>query len=399
MKRVVLIVLDSVGIGALPDATTYGDVGANTLGSVARKSSNFSLPNMQKLGLGNIEDIDYIESEKEPMGSFGRLAEKSSGKDTTTGHWEIAGVKLDNPFPVYENGFPEEIIKEFEERIGTKTLGNFAASGTKIIEELGSEHENTGYPIVYTSADSVFQIAAHENVISIDRLYEMCQIARELLTGEHGVGRVIARPFEGKKGNYRRTSRRKDFSIKPTQKTMLDIIKEENFFVKAVGKIDDIFASQGITHSVHTHGNMEGVDKTVEYMKEDFEGLIFTNLVDFDMLFGHRNDVDGYAKALMDFDNRLPELLASLKRDDVLIITADHGCDPAFEGTDHTREYVPLLVYGDQIKAGINLKTGETFGDIATTILDILGIRKTVVGTSFFSKINKSVCVQDEDPH
>lgn len=399
MKRVVLIVLDSVGIGSLPDASTYGDVGANTLGSVARKSSNFSLPNMQKLGLGNIEGIDYIESEKEPMGSFGRLAEKSSGKDTTTGHWEIAGIKLDKPFPVYENGFPESIIKEFEEQIGTKTLGNYAASGTKIIEELGSEHENTGYPIVYTSADSVFQIAAHENVIPIDRLYEMCKIARELLNGEHGVGRVIARPFEGKKGNYKRTTRRKDFSIKPTQKTMLDIIKEENLFVKAVGKIDDIFASQGITHSVHTNGNMEGVDKTIDYIKEDFEGLIFTNLVDFDMLYGHRNDVDGYAKALMGFDNRLPELLGSLKRDDILMITADHGCDPDFEGTDHTREYVPLLVYGFQIKSGINLKTGETFGDIAATILDILGIRKTVVGTSFFSKINKSVCVQDEDQH
>lgn len=365
MKRVVLIVLDSVGIGYLPDAKNYGDEGANTLGTIANKVSNLLLPNMQKLGLGNIDGVDFIDGEKNLIGSFGRLKEKSFGKDTTTGHWEIAGIELSSAFPVYENGFPDEIIREFEEKIGTKTLGNYPASGTKIIEDLGKEHEKTGYPIVYTSADSVFQIAAHEKVIPIERLYEMCQIAREILIGDHAVGRVIARPFEGEEGNYKRTDNRKDFSLKPNEETMLDYLKEEGLFVKAVGKIEDIFASKGITHSVHTHGNMDGVDKTLDYMKEDFKGLIFTNLVDFDMLYGHRNDVEGYAKALMDFDNRLPELISSMNKDDVLMITADHGFDPGFEGTDHTREYVPLLVYGDEIESGVNLQTLETFGDIA----------------------------------
>jgi phosphopentomutase len=383
MKRVVLIVLDSVGMGELPDAVQYGDLGANTLGNIVKQIPSFALPNMEQYGLWNIDGMIGVEAYKNPRGSFGRLMEKSAGKDTTTGHWEIAGVKLSKPFPVYPHGFPSKILETFEKNIGTKTLGNIPASGTEIIKSLGEEHVKTGYPIVYTSADSVFQIAAHEGVIPIEKLYEMCYIARGILSGEHAVGRVIARPFEGEVGAFKRTNRRRDFSLKPFGKTMLDHIQEENLLVKAVGKIKDIFGGQGITHAVHTHGNMDGVDKTLDYLKEDFGGLIFTNLVDFDMTYGHRNDVEGYAKALMEFDARLPEILGSLKADDLLMITADHGCDPTYPGTDHTREYVPLIVVGDGVKQGINIGTRETFSDLAGTILEYLGIQKTVAGESF----------------
>lgn len=387
MKRAAIIVMDSVGIGELPDAEKYGDKGSNTLGNIATRINNFSLPNLEELGLGNIDGIKGIKSVKIPKGSYGRMAEKSAGKDTTTGHWEIAGIILDRPFPVYPNGFPDEIIKEFEKRINRGVLGNKAASGTEIIKELGQEHVNTGYPIVYTSADSVFQIAAHEDVIPVERLYEMCEIARELLKGEHAVGRVIARPFIGENGNYTRTDRRRDFSLKPVKKTVLDFISEHGKEVKAVGKIEDIFSGQGITEAVHTHSNMDGVDKTLEFMKQDFEGVIFTNLVDFDMLYGHRNDVKGYAEALVEFDKRVPEILKYLKPDDILFITADHGCDPTTQSTDHSREYVPILITGKKVKKNVNLGTRGTYADIAATVADFFNIKAEVEGISFLKEI------------
>ncbi|NLY17853.1 MAG: phosphopentomutase, partial [Clostridiaceae bacterium] len=302
-------------------------------------------------------------------------------------HWEIAGIILEKPFPVYPDGFPEDLIKEFERRINRGTLGNKPASGTVIIQELGDEHVKTGYPIVYTSADSVFQIAAHEDVIPIDEQYEICRTARRMLRGEHGVGRVIARPFTGKSGNYTRIDRRKDFSIEPPKKTVLNYLEESGFEVRAVGKIEDIFSGSGITKSVHTGSNTEGIEQTLDWMKDDFEGLLFTNLVDFDMLYGHRNNIEGYAKALMEFDDRLPGILSRLKNDDILIITADHGCDPSTASTDHSREYVPLLVAGQKIKKGVNLHTRSTFSDVAKTVAEYFGIENDLCGESFLSRI------------
>jgi len=387
MKRAVIIVLDSVGIGELPDAAKYGDTGSNTLGNIAASLDGFSLPNLESLGLGNIDDIKGFKKQNKPLGSYGRMAERSAGKDTTTGHWEIAGIILDKPFPVYPNGFPDEVIEEFEKRINTKIIGNYPASGTEIIKELGQQHVSTGYPIVYTSADSVFQIAAHEEIIPIEKLYEMCMVAREILKGDHAVGRVIARPFTGKDGNFVRTDRRRDFSLKPISKTMLDFACDKGLSVKAVGKIKDIFSNQGITHSVHTHDNMDGVDQTIKYLKEEFEGIVFANLVDFDMIYGHRNNVEGYANALIQFDNRLPEILWELKPDDLLIITADHGCDPTTESTDHSREYVPLLVYGNKIKSGINLGTRSTYADVAATVSEFLGTEAPQNGISFLKDV------------
>ncbi len=387
MKRVIIIVLDSVGIGELPDASAYGDVGSNTLGSIAANIKGFALPNMEKLGLGRIAGVSGFKAEKEPSGCFGKMAERSAGKDTTTGHWELAGITLDKPFPVYPQGFPEDVIHRFENAIGTKTLGNYPASGTEIIKVLGQQHIMTGYPIVYTSADSVFQIAAHEEIISIERQYEICRTAREILTGEHSVGRVIARPFTGKEGNFTRTANRRDFSLKPPVKTILDYVKDAGMEVKAVGKIEDIFAGQGITEAVHIQGNMDGVDKTLEFMQKSFDGLIFTNLVDFDMQFGHRNDVEGYAKALIEFDNRIPEIISRMDQGDILVITADHGCDPSTESTDHSREYVPLLVYGSSIRKGINLGIRRTFADLAQTIARILGTDGEFNAASFHEEL------------
>ncbi|HPD01071.1 MAG TPA: phosphopentomutase [Acetivibrio sp.] len=387
MKRAIIIVLDSVGIGELPDAQKYGDKGSNTLGNIAANIPGFSLPNLESLGLGNIDNIKGIKLAENPIGCYGRMAERSAGKDTTTGHWEIAGIIMDRPFPVYPDGFPPEIIDKFEKSINTKIIGNFAASGTEIINMLGDKHVKTGYPIVYTSADSVFQIAAHEEIIPVQRLYEMCEIARSILTGEHAVGRVIARPFAGKSGEYKRTDRRRDFSLDPIGKTVLDYVKETGYEVKAVGKIEDIFNKKGITDAVHIHDNMDGVDKTLQYMKEDFEGILFTNLVDFDMLYGHRNDIEGYAKALMEFDGRVTEILSCLKDDDILFITADHGCDPSTESTDHSREYVPLIVYGKNLKRGINIGTRSTFSDIAQTVAQYLGIDAGFKATSFLEQI------------
>ncbi|WP_149677712.1 phosphopentomutase [Thermoclostridium caenicola] len=392
MKRAIIIVLDSVGIGEQPDAGLYGDEGSNTLGHICLQLKDqpwFSLANMERLGLGHIDGVDYLDKTREPIGAFGRLLELSKGKDTTTGHWEIAGIVMDKAFPVYPNGFPPEIIQAFEEAIGRKTLGNYPASGTQIIDELGEEHMRTGYPIVYTSADSVFQIAAHEEVIPLELLYEMCEKARRILTGDHAVGRVIARPFVGEPGTFRRTANRKDFSLDPIRKTVLDYAAEKGYQVRAVGKIEDIFNGRGITHAVHTHSNMDGVDRTLEWLKEDFEGILFTNLVDFDMLYGHRNNVEGYGRALVEFDARLPEIINAMKDDDILFITADHGCDPETESTDHSREYTPVLVYGRKVRAGVNLGTRKGFSNIAATIADYLGLSTDIAGESFLGEILK----------
>lgn len=387
IERVILIVMDSVGIGELPDAHLYGDSGSNTLGNIARNIKDFNLENLEILGLGNIDSNIGLKNAKKPKASYGRAKEISPGKDTTTGHWEIAGITLEQPFPTFPDGFPQELVEAFEKVINIKTLGNEVASGTEIIARLGDMHVKTGYPIIYTSADSVFQVAAHEEVIPLPKLYEICEKARVLLTGKYAVGRVIARPFIGASGSYKRTSNRRDFSLKPIKKTMLDIIAASGMNVMAVGKIEDIFAGTGITEAVHTKSNMEGMDKTLLYMAAEKKGLIFTNLVDFDMLYGHRNDVNGYAQALKEFDGRLPEVIAAMKESDVLIITADHGCDPTTESTDHSREYIPLLIYGKHIKQGVNIGTRTSFSDIGATILDLLKLPIKINGTSFKKEI------------
>ena len=386
-RKVLLIVMDSAGIGFLPDADKYGDVGSNTLGNCSRAVGGLNLPNLGKMGLGLLTDIQGVPPVAHPEACYGKMAERSPGKDTTTGHWEMSGIILDRPFPVYPGGFPPEIIEPFKEKIGRDILGNKAASGTAIIEELGPMHMQTARPIVYTSADSVFQIAAHEEVIQLEELYRMCKIARELLTGEHAVGRVIARPFVGTPGNFKRTANRHDFSIKPPAQTVLDLLKNNNYTVAAVGKIKDIFAGEGITESVHTVGNMDGVDKTLELARRQFNGLIFTNLVDFDQQYGHRNDYRGYAAALEEFDQRLPEIIAAMQPGDVLIITADHGCDPTTASTDHSREYVPLLVYGRQLRRGIDLGTRSSFSDIGATIAGLFGL-VLPVGQCFVEEIS-----------
>ncbi|MDW8799566.1 phosphopentomutase [Clostridium sp. A1-XYC3] len=388
-RRVILIVLDSVGIGEMVDAGDYGDIGSDTLGNISKAVGGISLPNMEKIGLGHITGIKGVNKVDSPTGSFGKCAELSRGKDTVTGHWEIAGVVLKEPLNTYPNGFPKEIIQEFEEKIGRKIIGNKVASGTEIIKELGEEHVRTGFPIVYTSADSVFQIAAHEEVISLDELYKMCKIAREMFVGEKAVGRIIARPFVGKDGDFTRTANRRDFALDPFDKTMLDYIKEKGLDVMAVGKIEDIYNKRGITDAVHIKGNMDGVDKTIEYMKGTAKGIIFTNLVDFDMLYGHRNDFKGYAKALIDFDNRVPEIISSMREEDILILTADHGCDPTTESTDHSREYVPVLIYGMQVKSGANIGIRKSFSDIGKTVLDLLEIKNELYGESFAKEIIK----------
>lgn len=390
MKRVILIVLDSVGIGELPDAEFFNDKGSHTLDNTFNACKGLNLPNLKKLGLGNIEGVNSLGKEKCVKGSFGKAMEKSMGKDTITGHWEIAGVITKTPLKTYPNGFPEDIIEEFKEKAKVEgVLGNKVASGTEIIKELGKEHIKTKYPIVYTSADSVFQIAAHEEVIPLDRLYDMCKKAREFLVDDKMIGRVIARPFIGEEGNFTRTSNRHDYALDPFSKTILDYIKENNMEVKSVGKIKDIFNSKGITEGISTKSNMDGVDKTLNFMKEDFSGLIFTNLVEFDMNFGHRNDAIGYGKALEDFDNRMEEIFNAMKKEDILIITADHGCDPTTLSTDHSREYIPILVYGENIKENINIGVQSSFSNIGKTILDYLSIDNNIYGESFLKEILK----------
>lgn len=368
MKRVILIVLDSFGIGELPDAAEYGDVGTSTIRSVST-SDFFKVPNMRKMGLFNIDGVEVGEKTEKPIGAYARLAEMSKGKDTTIGHWEIAGIQSMNPLPTYPNGFPKEILDKLISVTGRGFLCNKPYSGTEVISDFGDEHVKTGKLIVYTSADSVLQIAAHEDVVPVETLYEYCHMARKFLIGEHGVGRVIARPFDGTSGNYTRTSRRHDYSLLPPDITMLDQLSEVGKDVIGVGKINDIFAGKGITEYTYTTGNMDGIEKTLNYMDKDFDGLMFVNLVDFDMLYGHRNDIDGYAKALAAFDDKLPKIFEKMRKDDVLMITADHGCDPGYtESTDHSREYIPFLIYGEKITPG-NLGTKETFSDIAATIL------------------------------
>ena len=379
MKRVFLIVLDSVGIGEMPDAADYGDEGSNTI-KAASTSPYFSMPNMRKLGFFNIDGVDVGEKEPAPTGAFARMTEVSKGKDTTIGHWEIAGVISKAPLPTYPNGFPQEVLDEFSKKTGRGVLCNKPYSGTDVIRDYGEEHMKTGDLIVYTSADSVFQIAAHEDIVPIETLYEYCQIARDMLQGEHGVGRVIARPFVGEPGNFARTSRRHDYSLTPPKTTMLDQLSANGYDVLSVGKIIDIFAERGITEYVRTTDNADGIEKTLAYMKKDFNGLCFTNLVDYDMLYGHRNDVDGYAKALTYFDERLPELLAGLGEEDILMITADHGCDPITPSTDHSREYTPFVLYGKTVRAGMNHGTRESFSDIAATILTYFGLEPECAG-------------------
>ena len=368
MKRVFLIVLDSVGIGEMPDADEYGDAGSNTIAAAA-SSPSFSMPNMQKLGFFNIDGVDCREGSAAPAGAFARLTERSKGKDTTIGHWEIAGLVSEQPLPTFPDGFPKELLDEFEKETGRKVLCNKPYSGTEVIKDFGEEHRKTGALIVYTSADSVFQIAAHEEIVPIEELYRYCEIARRLCTGKFGVGRVIARPFEGEYP-FSRTSRRHDYSLEPPKSTMLNYISGAGKEVLAVGKINDIFAGSGVTDMVRTVSNADGIDKTLSWMERDFNGICFTNLVDYDMLYGHRNDVEGYAKALTSFDERLPQILAALKEEDILMITADHGCDPSTPSTDHSREYTPLVIAGAPVKAGINLGTRASFADIAASVLE-----------------------------
>ncbi|HEY8497759.1 MAG TPA: phosphopentomutase [Limnochordales bacterium] len=376
IDRVCLVVLDSVGIGELPDAARFGDEGSHTLRHAAESVGGLRAPNLERLGLGCIDRIPGLGCPDRPAAAWGKMAELAAGKDTTTGHWELAGVVLDKPFPVYPHGFPPEIIDAFERAIGRRVIGNKPASGTVIIEELGPYHLQTGYPIVYTSADSVFQIAAHEAVIPVEELYRMCRIARELLTGPHAVGRVIARPFEGEPGSFRRTPRRRDFSLEPPRPTLLDRLVESGLAVWAVGKVEDIFAGRGITEAVHTRSNDEGVDATLELLRRTSgrRGLIFTNLVDFDTLWGHRNDPVAYARGLEAFDRRLPQLLDALGPRDVLILTADHGNDPVTPSTDHSREYVPLLVAGPRVRPGVPLGVRRTFADVAASTAEMLGV-------------------------
>lgn len=385
-RKAILIVLDSVGIGAAEDSCLYGDAECNTLRHIA-ESGGLDLPNLQNLGLGNLDKLPGVEPVVQPLGAFGKMAEKSKGKDTTTGHWEMMGVVLEQPFPTYPGGFPPELIKEFEARIGRKTLGNVVASGTEIIQRLGQQHVETGCPIVYTSADSVFQVAAHEEVVGLEELYRICEIARQMLQGEHGVGRVIARPFVGSGEEFIRTPHRHDFSREPAVNILDDIIATGQKVV-GIGKIKDIFAGRGVSESYPTKNNGDGMAKIIEVMAQDFTGLVFVNLVDFDQLYGHRNDVEGYRAALQEFDTWLPQLLGVMGPEDLLLITADHGCDPTTIGTDHTREMVPLLVWGPGIKAGVDLGIRESFADAGQTIAEFLQvIPHTKTGQSFWELI------------
>ena len=389
-RRVIIIVLDSVGIGELPDAASFGDKGCNTLGHIAATSKSLNLINLAALGIGNIIPIQNIEPVKTPSGCFGKMAEKSRGKDTTVGHWEIAGVITSTPFPVYPDGFPEDVIEKFKKAAGKEIIGNKPASGTKIIKELGEKHINTGALIVYTSADSVFQIAAHEEIVPPESLYLICKQAREILRGKHAVARVIARPFIGKPDNFTRTDRRRDFSLTCPQKTLLDHADEKGVKVLGIGKIWDIFNGRGIHKSIHIQNNADGCEKTINAINGNQDsGIIFTNLIDFDMKYGHRNDVEGYRKALEEFDIFLPEIENSLKKEDLLILTADHGNDPTTPGTDHTREYVPVLCYGKEIKKGISLGTRDSFSDLGQTAAEYLGIGPLKNGKSFLTLIKE----------
>jgi len=375
-KRVIIIVIDSVGVGYMDDAAEFGDIGANTLGNTAEKVGGLNLPNLKKLGLGNIIDVKGVDPVRHPAGKFGKISEASKGKDTMTGHWEMMGIISEKPFPLYPDGFPEKIINEFKERTGVKgILGNIAASGTEIIKELGAEHIRSGFPIIYTSGDSVFQIAAHNDIIPLNKLYEYCVQAREMCDN-YKIGRVIARPFIGTEGSFNRTVDRRDYPMIPPGDTILDLIEKSGFVVSGIGKIEDIYARKGVSRAIHTKNNKDGMDVLSREMSITKEGLIFVNLVDFDMLYGHRRNVKGYAAALEEFDKMLGDFFGLLEKDDVLVITADHGCDPTFRGTDHTREFIPLLVYSIKITPE-DLGIRETFSDIGVSTLHHLGINNT----------------------
>lgn len=394
MRKILLIVVDGLGIGELPDAGEYGDTGSNTLGNITRFVNGLKLPNLQALGLGFLGDFKGIERPANVIGCFGRMSEISNGKDSTSGHWEMMGVPVVEPFPVYPDGFPPEVINAFETAIGKKILGNKPASGTEIIKELGPEHIRTGSPIVYTSADSVFQIAAHEEVVPLRELYRMCGTARDILRYPHNVGRVIARPFIGKSGSFTRTAGRKDYSIPPLNKTVLEYVAEAGMDVISIGKVTDIFAGKGFTHAISVSENDDSLSKTLASFKALKKGLVFETLVDFDTLYGHRNNAEGYARALAAFDSRLSEVLDIINEDSMLIITADHGCDPTTTGTDHSREYVPLLVYGPSLKAGVNLGIRQGFSDVGATVLEALSIKRPettdLSGRSFWQEISRA---------
>lgn len=387
-RRVIWIILDSVGIGELPDADKFGDKGADTLGHIFENDKEFDLPNLRKLGLGNIDNINNsIKNVEHPIGVYGKAMEVSKGKDTTVGHWEMVGIHTKEPFPVYPHGFNENIIKKLIKSSNLPgILANEVASGTEVIEKYGREHMESRKPIIYTSADSVFQVACHEDVYSNEELYEICINAREILTGKDNVARVIARPFKGKPGNFERTSARKDFSIMPEDDNLLCKLQDKGIIVTAIGKISDIFCNKGISNSVHTDNNMDGVDKTLDLMKEQKEGLIFTNLVEFDSKWGHRRDVCGYGEGLKAFDDRLEEIMNAMSEDDLLIINSDHGCDPTFKGTDHTREHIPVLLWGKSIKKNVNLYVRNSFADIGATIGENFGV-SLQMGDSFLREL------------
>ncbi|MEX3715719.1 phosphopentomutase [Cytobacillus horneckiae] len=388
-KRIFLIVMDSVGIGEAPDAKSFGDEGAHTLGHIAEKMGGLHMPNMAKLGLGNIEKIQGIQPADQPHAYYTKLQEASVGKDTMTGHWEIMGLVVDTPFQVFPDGFPEELVSELEAKTGRKVIGNKPASGTVIMDELGKEHMETGALIVYTSADSVLQIAAHEDIVPLEEQYKICEIARELTLNEkYMVGRVIARPFIGQPGSFTRTSNRHDYALKPLGRTVMNELKDAGIDVVAIGKINDIYDGEGVTEAVRTTSNMDGMDQLIRSMSKDFTGISFLNLVDFDALFGHRRDPEGYGKALEEYDERLPEVLSNLEKDDLLIITADHGNDPIHHGTDHTREYVPLLVYSKKMASGKELPIGKTFANIGATIADNFKVKMPAAGESFLHLIS-----------
>jgi phosphopentomutase len=387
-KRVFIIVMDSVGIGESPDADKFGDKGADTLGHIAERMNGLNMPNMGKLGLSNIREIKGIEKATNPLAYYTKMMEASNGKDTMTGHWEIMGLNIQTPFRVFPEGFPDELLSELEERTGRKIIGNKPASGTEILDELGEEHMKTGALIVYTSADSVLQIAAHEEIIPIEELYKICKIARELTLDEkYMVGRVIARPFLGEPGNFKRTANRHDYALKPFDRTVMNEMKDAGLDVIAIGKISDIYDGEGVTQSLRTISNMDGMDKLVQTLDMDFTGMSFLNLVDFDALYGHRRDPEGYGNALQDYDARLPEVFAKLKEDDLLIITADHGNDPVAPGTDHTREYVPLIVYSKKISEGKEIPIRETFADIGATVADNFKVKMPNFGKSFLNEL------------
>ncbi|OJX46123.1 MAG: phosphopentomutase [Chloroflexi bacterium 44-23] len=390
-QRVVVIVLDGVGAGAAPDADLYGDLGSNSLSNVASKNGGLHLPNLEKIGFGHITPMMGVDAVRHPTGAYGKMTPKSAGKDSVTGHWELMGIYLRKAFPTYPHGFPKDVLSEFTRLTGLEVLGNKAASGTEIIKELGEEHMRTGKPIVYTSADSVFQIAAHEEVIPIDRLYEICKISRKMLVGEHAVGRVIARPFIGNDASdFQRTSRRHDYPRIPESDTVMDSLVKSGFDVLATGKIDDLFANRGITKSNHTTNNKDSIQAAIAFLKQDFNGLLFANLIEFDMIYGHRNDVAGYSQALEQFDLSIPAFQAKMLPGDIAMVVADHGVDPTTASTDHSREYSPLLVFGQKVKAGVNLGTRSTFADVAATIAEMFELQKPEIGTSFLAEIRES---------